>query len=68
MQHPIYRVCSSRVVVPFALRVVFDDDIEQVIEFRPMLAGGVFVPLRDLAVFNDRWGERKVTIKPIGER
>jgi hypothetical protein len=34
------------------LRVQFDDDSVQVIDFEPVLAGALFGPLRDLAVFN----------------
>jgi hypothetical protein len=32
--------------------VRFDDGTEQVIDFRPMLAGALYGPLRDLTVFN----------------
>ena len=52
MQHPIYRVCSVRIVAPFTLRVAFDDGTEQVIDFRPVLAGKLFGPLRDVSLFN----------------
>ncbi len=52
MRHPIYRVCSFRIVAPFTLCVVFDDGTEQVIDFRPMLAGELFGPLRDPSVFD----------------
>jgi len=51
MPHPIYRVCSFQIVAPFTLRVAFDDGIEQVIDFRPVLAGELFGPLRDPSVF-----------------
>ena len=52
MRHPIYRVCSFRIVAPFTLHVTFDDGTEQVIDFRPVLAGELFGPLRDPSVFN----------------
>ena len=52
MQHPIYRVCSFRIVGPFTLRVAFDDGTEQVIDFHPVLAGELFGPLRDATLFN----------------
>ena len=32
--------------------IVFDDDSEQVINFRPILAGALFGPLRDQATFD----------------
>ena len=52
MGHPIYRVRSFEIVGPYALRVRFDDDSEQVIDFQPVLAGEVYGPLRDPALFN----------------
>jgi Protein of unknown function (DUF2442) len=52
MPHPIYRVECVGVVGPYTLRVRFDDGIEQVIDFRPVLAGELFGPLRDLKIFN----------------
>ena len=51
MRHPIYRVCSFQIVAPWILRVAFDDGSEQVIDFRPVLAGQLFGPLRDASVF-----------------
>lgn len=58
MPHPIYRVCSFRIVAPFTLHVAFDDGTEQVINFRPVLAGELFGPLRDPSVFE------KVSLDP----
>lgn len=52
MTHPIYRVQSLQMEAPYTLRVQFDDGTEQVINFRPVLAGELFGPLRDLTVFN----------------
>jgi len=52
MQHPIYRVRSFRIAGDYMLGVTFDDQTEQVIDFRPVLAGKLFGPLRDLALFN----------------
>lgn len=53
MRHPIYRVCSFRIVAPFTLWVAFDDGTEQVIDFRPALAGELFGPLRDPSIFDE---------------
>jgi hypothetical protein len=50
--HPIYRVRSFDIVTAYTLRVQFDDQTEQVINFEPILAGELYRPLRDLAVFN----------------
>ena len=52
MSHPIYKVCSVKVVAPFILRVGFDDATEQTIDFRPVLAGELCRPLRELSLFN----------------
>ncbi len=52
MVHPVYRVKSVEIVEPYTLRVGFDDDMDQLIYFRPALAGELFEPLRDLALFN----------------
>jgi hypothetical protein len=52
MKHPIYKVRSVKIVALYALRVGFDDASEQVIDFRPVLAGELFGPLHDLSVFN----------------
>lgn len=51
MSHPIYRVESFEIVAPYTLRVRFDDGAEQVINFRPVLAGELYGPLREPALF-----------------
>ena len=50
--HPIYRVKSFENVAPYTLRIHFDDGTEQTINFQPVLAGELYGPLRDLALFN----------------
>ena len=52
MTHRIYRVERFDIVAPYTLRLRFNDGVEQRIDFRPVLEGEVFGPLRDLAVFN----------------
>ena len=52
MSHPIYRVRSVRVTAPYTLRVGFDDGMEQIVDLRPVLAGELYGPLRDPALFN----------------
>ncbi len=52
MIHPIHRVQSFTNAGPYTLLVGFDDGTEQVIDFRPVLAGELFGPLRDLSLFN----------------
>ena len=43
---------ALEIVAPYTLRVRFDDDTEQTIDFRPVLAGEMFGPLRNLELFN----------------
>jgi len=52
MNHAIYRVLSFQVEGPYTLRVHFDDGSAQLIDFKPVLAGEIFGPLVDLALFN----------------
>ncbi|MGB9179793.1 MAG: DUF2442 domain-containing protein [Pyrinomonadaceae bacterium] len=52
MSHPIYRVLSFEIIRPYTLRVKFDDDTEQTIDFQRVLAGELYGPLRDLSLFN----------------
>jgi hypothetical protein len=51
-EHLIYRVRSFQLAAPYILRVQFDDQTEQVIDFEPVLAGELYRPLRDCALFN----------------
>jgi hypothetical protein len=51
MSHPIYRVESFEITGPHRLRVAFNDGSEQVINFENVLAGDLFGPLKELAVF-----------------
>lgn len=50
--HAIHRVRSFEIDGPYLLRVRFADQTEQVINFEPVLAGEMYGPLRDLALFN----------------
>jgi glycine/D-amino acid oxidase-like deaminating enzyme len=52
MVHPICRVAGFQIVAPYALHVQFDDGADQTIDFQPVLAGELYGPLRDLALFN----------------
>lgn len=51
MSHPIYRVTRFALVGPYTLRVWFDDESEQTINFRPILAGELYSPLINPEVF-----------------
>ncbi len=52
MSHPIHRVTKFSIVEPYALNVAFADGTEHRIDFKPVLHGALFGPLRDLATFN----------------
>ena len=52
MSHPIYRVRSFEIVSAYTLRVRFDDETEQTIDFLPILGGEFYGPLRDEQLFN----------------
>jgi uncharacterized protein DUF2442 len=52
MSHQIYRVESFEVISVYTLRVRFDDGTQQTIDFKPVLAGELYSPLRDLDLFN----------------
>ena len=52
MSHPVYRILSFDIVAPYILRVCFDDNTEQTVDFQPVLAGELYGPLRDLELFN----------------
>jgi hypothetical protein len=52
MEHPIYKAVSFKIEAPYTLRLGFDDDTSQLIDFRPILAGALYGPLRDVAIFN----------------
>ena len=52
MSHAIYRVESVLIVGPYTLRVGFDDGAEQTIDFRPVLEGDLYGPLRDRELFD----------------
>ena len=58
MAHPVYLVRNVDIAGPYCLRIQFDDGTEQVIDFRPVLAGELYGPLRNVELFN------QVTIDP----
>ena len=52
MSHAIYRVESVQIVGPYTLRVWFDDETEQTIDFWPVLEGDLYGPLQDRELFD----------------
>lgn len=52
MKHPIYRVKSFGIISEYTILIRFDDATEQTVDFKPLLEGELFGPLRDPEVFN----------------
>ena len=48
----LYDVVSFEIVGDYTIRICFDDDSEQTINFEPILLGPLFGPLSDLKLFN----------------
>ena len=51
MSHPIHRVTSVDLLGGYKLRVGFEDGSAREIDLEPVLAGEIYGPLRDPAVF-----------------
>ncbi|MFQ5641442.1 MAG: DUF2442 domain-containing protein [bacterium] len=47
-----HRVKSFEIIAPYTIKVQFEDDTSQAINFRPILGGRMYQPLRDLEFFN----------------
>jgi hypothetical protein len=52
MAHEIYWISSFQKVAPFTLRIAFNDGTSQIMDFRPVLKGELFGPLREPALFD----------------
>ena len=52
MSHAVHAITGFEKVAPFTLRVRFDDGTDQVVDFRPVLAGELLGPLVDQKVFD----------------
>ena len=51
MKHPVCKVKSFAIVGPYILKIGFDDGLCREIDFRPLLRGELYEPLRDLRLF-----------------
>jgi hypothetical protein len=49
MGHPIHRLKAFEIEGPYRLRIEFDDGVVRSIDFRPVLEGELYRPLRGLA-------------------
>ena len=52
MTHAIYRIIDFEIVGPYQLKLRFDDGVEQVVDFKPILVGEVYGKLLDEKFFN----------------
>ena len=52
MKHAIHSVKRVEVAGPWTLLIEFSDGSARVIDFQPILAGELYGPLRDKALFN----------------
>ncbi len=60
MAHPVHRVTAFEIVGPYRIRVEFADGLVRTIDFRPVLEGELYGPLRDLNQFNSVSLDREV--------
>lgn len=51
--HELHRVMAVRVVGDYSIEVTFDDGLTRTIDLEPVLAGELYGPLRDPALFRE---------------
>ena len=51
MNHSVCRITAFEQVAPYSLCLHFDDGLARTINFEPILAGGLYGPLRDPQTF-----------------
>lgn len=51
MTHPLYHVVGFDLAGGYRLRIRFDDGLERLIDFEPILRGDLYGPLRDPTMF-----------------
>jgi Protein of unknown function (DUF2442) len=52
VEHHVHRITSFEIAGPHRLRLTFEDGLVRTIDFRPVLEGELYRPLRDLDLFN----------------
>ena len=68
MSHAIHRVRGFEVIAPYTLRIEFEDGVSRTIDFKLVLQGDLYGPLRDRAMFDgvridpmqNRWWQLKI--------
>ncbi len=51
MTHPLYHLVAFELAGGYRLQIRFDDGLERLIDFEPILWGELYGPLRDPALF-----------------
>lgn len=57
--HKIYSVTAFSIEAPYTLRISFDDNTQQTINFFSILHGEMFRPLRDVSLFNQAYLDKE---------
>jgi hypothetical protein len=52
VEHPVHQVKAFEIAGPYRLRIGFGDGVVRTIDFRSVLEGELYSPLRDLTQFN----------------
>lgn len=52
MIHKIYRAISCRPLPPYQLDILFNDGESRLVDLEPVLAGDLYAPLREKALFS----------------
>lgn len=50
--HIIYTITHFELIAPYTLRLFFDDQTVQEINFEPLLRGELYTPLKEPVIFN----------------
>jgi hypothetical protein len=68
MKHPLYRVIRVELSGPYALTIAFDDGLVRTIDFKNVLHGELYGPLRDPLEFSKAFvdAETHTLVWPCG--
>ena len=52
MEHKIYSIITIKILAPYILELTFNDNTKKTINFKNILHGEMYSPLKDLNFFN----------------
>jgi hypothetical protein len=58
--HPVHKIKAFEIVGPYRIRIEFEDGLVRAIDFRPVLEGELYGPLRDPSQFSSVSLDREV--------